>query len=62
MSAPHSAVAAPTGAAAAVSLATVTWVANLELILRISASALTVAVALFSLYHYYNIYIRKKKS
>jgi hypothetical protein len=56
----HSNVAAPTGAAGAIGLATVTWVANLELVLRISASALTVAVAIFSLYHYYNIYIRKK--
>lgn len=53
-------VAGPSGAAASVGLATVTWVANLEVVLRISASVLTIVVAAFTLYHYYNVYFRKK--
>jgi hypothetical protein len=53
-------VAGPTGAATSVSLAAVTWIANLEIILRIFGTLLTIAVASLTLYHYYNIYFRKK--
>lgn len=56
----HHDVAGPVGAAGAVGLAAVPWVVNLETVLRIGSYALSIAVAVFTLFHFYNIYFRKK--
>lgn len=60
MSPAHHDVAGPVGAVGAIGLAAVPWVVNLEMVLRIGSYALSIAVAGFTLYHFYNIYIRKK--
>jgi hypothetical protein len=60
MAAPQHSAVGPLSAAGAVGFAAVPWVANLEIVLRISASAVALVVGLFTLYHYYSIYLRKK--
>jgi len=57
----HHDLAGPAGLVSSVGLASVAWVGNLEVVLRISASILTILVACCTLFHYYNVYFRKKK-
>ena len=56
----HTDVAGPAGAAGAIGLAAVPWVVNLEAVLRIGSYVLSIAVAVVTLFHFYNVYIRKK--
>jgi len=57
---PHHDIAGVVGTASAVGLAAVPWVVNLETILRISSYTLSIVVAITTLYHFWNVYWRKK--
>ena len=54
-------VVGPASAVGAIGFAAIPWVSNLEVVLRISASVVALVVGAFTLYHYCNIYFRKKK-
>ncbi len=58
--APHHDIAGVVGTASAVGFAAVPWIVNLETILRIGSYALSMAVAIATLYHLYTVHIRKK--
>jgi len=59
MSAPHD-IAGPAGAAVTAGFAALPWVANLETVLRIGSYFLSCVVAVITLYHFWNLYWRKK--